>query len=50
LSDAANEISYDTPRTNAEVFEVAIASADSGLALVQNATDADGIKVRRSLS
>jgi hypothetical protein len=50
LSDGStDEISYDTPRTNAEVFEVAIASADSGLALVQNATDADGIKVRRSL-
>jgi len=50
LSDGSTEeISYDTPRTNAEVFEVAIASADSGLALVQNATDADGIKVRRSL-
>ena len=50
LSDGSGqEISYDTPRTNAEVFEVAIASADSGLALVQNATDADGIKIRRSL-
>jgi hypothetical protein len=50
LSDgSSDEITYDTPRTNAEVFEVAIASADSGLALVQNATDADGIKIRRSL-
>jgi hypothetical protein len=50
LSDGSGaEITYDTPRTNAEVFQVAIASADSGLALVQNATDADGIKIRRSL-
>jgi hypothetical protein len=50
LSDGSTEeIAYDTPRTNAEVFAVAIASADSGLALVQNATDADGIKIRRSL-
>ena len=50
LSDGSGqEISYDTPRTNAEVFEVSIASADSGLALVEVATDADGIKIRRSL-
>ena len=50
LSDGSTEeISYDTPRTNAEVFQVSIASADSGLALVQTATDADGIKVRRAL-
>ena len=50
LSDGSSEeIQYDTPRTNAEVFQVSIASADSGLALVEGATDADGIKVRRSL-
>ncbi len=50
LSDGTTEeITYDTPRTNAEVFDVAIASADSGLALVQNATDNDGIKIRRAL-
>lgn len=46
---SVEEIAYDTPRTNAEVFAIAIASADSGLALVQTATDNDGIKVRRSL-
>jgi starch-binding outer membrane protein, SusD/RagB family len=50
LSDGSvEEIEYDTPRTVAQVFEAAVASADSGLALVQTATDADGIKVRRSL-
>ena len=50
LSDGSSEeIKYDTPKTNAEVFAVSIASADSGLALVQNATDADGTKIRRAL-
>ena len=50
LSDGSgDEIAYDTPRTNAEVFQVSIASADSGLALVEGATSADGIKIRRSL-
>ena len=47
LTNGSNaEIEYDTPRTGAEVFQVAIASADSGLALVQTATDADGTKIR----
>jgi hypothetical protein len=45
----SEEIEYDAPRAGAEVFEVSIASADSGLELVANATDADGIKIRRSL-
>src|SRR4030095_9299152 len=50
LTDGSTEeISYDTPRTNADVFEVSIASADAGSALVQSATDADGIKIRRAL-
>ena len=50
LSDGSGtEIEYDTPRTGVEVFEVAIASADSGLALVAAATDADGTKIRRAL-
>ena len=50
LTNGSNaEIEYDTPRTGAEVFQVAIASADSGLALVQTATDADGTKIRRAL-
>jgi hypothetical protein len=50
LTNGSNaEIEYDTPRTGAEVFQVAIASADSGLALVQAATDADGTKIRRAL-
>ena len=50
LSDGSSpEIEYDTPRTGADVFAVAIASADSGLALVEAATDADGVKIRRAL-
>jgi len=50
LSDGTSEeIAFDKPRTGAEVFETAIASADSGLALVATATDADGTKIRRSL-
>src|SRR5215207_3298688 len=43
------EIEFDQPRTGAEVFAAAVASADSGLALVSTATDADGTKIRRSL-
>ena len=50
LSDGAQqEIDYDTPRTGAEVFETAVASADSGLALVEGLTDADPTKIRRAL-
>lgn len=50
LSDGSiQEIDYDTPRTIAEVFETAIASADSGLALVQGLTEADPTKIRRAL-
>jgi hypothetical protein len=50
LSDGTGEeIEFDQPRTNAEVFTAAVASADSGLALVATATNADGIKIRRSL-
>ena len=49
LSDGAQEeIDYDTPRTIAEVFETASASADSGLALVQGLTEADPTKIRRA--
>jgi len=50
LTNGSNaEIEYDAPRTGTDVFQVAIASADSGLALVQAATDADGTKIRRAL-
>ena len=50
LSDGSQqEIDYDTPRTVAEVFETAVASADSGLALVQGLTEADPTKIRRAL-
>ena len=50
LSDGSEEeIEYDTPRTVAEVYETAVASADSGLALVEGLTQSEPTKIRRSL-
>lgn len=44
LSDAAGaEVVYDSPRTNAEVFQVAVASFDSAIALA--GTDAASVNV-----
>jgi hypothetical protein len=48
--DSTGKIIYDIPRTNAYVFQAAIASADSGLALVPSTVTATGdLLVRRSL-
>ena len=48
--DSLGAIVYDTPRTNAYVFTAAVASADSGLALIPStATAAGDLLVRRAL-
>jgi hypothetical protein len=48
--DSTGALIFDVPRTNAFVFEAAVASADSGLALIPaTATGAPELLVRRSL-
>ena len=49
LSDAAGtSLVYGTPKTGAEVFNVAIASFDSARALVSGLTDAASVRVERA--
>jgi starch-binding outer membrane protein, SusD/RagB family len=48
--DSTGALIFDTPRTNEYVFEAAVASADSGLALIPTtATAAQDLLVRRAL-
>jgi starch-binding outer membrane protein, SusD/RagB family len=48
--DSSGALIFDTPRTNAYVFEAAVASADSGLALIPaTATGTQDLLVRRAL-
>jgi len=48
--DSSGALIFDTPRTNAYVFEAAVASADSGLALIPaTATGTQELLVRRAL-
>jgi len=48
--DSSGALIFDTPRTNAFVFEAAVASADSGLALIPaTATGTQELLVRRAL-
>jgi hypothetical protein len=52
LSNAATEdgsIEYGTPLRVAEVFDVAVASLDSGLAVLGTATDAEAVRVGSAL-
>ena len=48
--DSTGALVFDVPRTNQFVFDIAVASADSGLALIPaSATGAQDLLVRRSL-